>query len=151
MRVHISLNTRSVDDSVNFYSRLFGQAASKTREGYANFRLDEPPIHLALVESEKPAGAGLSHLGIELPDSYALQAWRTRLQDEGVEFSVEDKASCCYATADKLWLNDPDGYRWEVWVRTGEYDSMGSTRGFPEVEDGSRKPAIASSCCGSTG
>lgn len=150
MRVHISLNTRSVENSINFYSRLFGQAASKTRNGYANFRLDEPPIHLALVESEKPAGAGLSHLGIELPDADTLHRWRARLETSDVEFSVENQASCCYATADKLWLKDPDGYRWEVWVRTGEYNSMGFTRDFPEIKDGSRKPATSSSCCGST-
>lgn len=150
MRVHISLNTRSVENSVNFYSRLFGQAASKTRDGYANFRLDEPPIHLALVEREKDAGHGVSHLGIELPDIHTLHEWRKRLHDSGVEFSVEDKASCCYATADKLWLNDPDGYRWEVWVRTGEYDHMGATRNVtPETVDSS---AVAgSACCNSAG
>ena len=128
MRVHISLNVSSLEASVAFYSALFGQAASKTRDGYANFRLDQPPLHLALVESDKPVGSGVSHLGVELPSAETLDDWRTRLEHSSVNFDVEDEARCCYAKADKLWLSDPDGYRWEVWVRTGEYDGMGTTR-----------------------
>lgn len=145
MRVHISLNTSSVDNSARFYSSLFGQAASKTRNGYANFRLDEPPIHLALVEGSRDNGTGISHLGIELPNACTLHSWRTRLEENGVEFTVEDKASCCYATADKLWLTDPDGYRWEIWVRTGEFDGMGATRAAANPT-----AVTESACCGST-
>ena len=57
-----------------------------------------------------------------------LDSWRNRLATAGVVFDVEDDAQCCYARADKLWLTDPDGHRWEIWVRTGEHDAMGSTR-----------------------
>ena len=128
MKVHISLHVGSVKQSARFYSTLFGQEASKSRDAYANFRLDQPPIHLTLVEKELPQNTGISHLGIELPDAGALQDWRRRLEDSDIAFSVEDQASCCYATADKLWLSDPDGYRWEIWVRTGEFDGMGKVQ-----------------------
>jgi catechol 2,3-dioxygenase-like lactoylglutathione lyase family enzyme len=128
MRVHISLNISSLERSLPFYSALFGQEASKTREAYANFRPEQPPIHLALMESGKETGGGVSHLGIELPSAEALQDWKQRLEASGVAFDIEDKALCCYAQADKLWISDPDGYRWEVWVRTGEYEGMGETR-----------------------
>ena len=128
MRVHISLNVVSTQRSCKFYSTLFGREASKSRDGYVNFRLDEPPIHLALVEKTSPRNTGISHLGIELPDTGALSDWRARLEDSDIAFSVEEQASCCYATADKLWLEDPDGYRWEIWVRTGEFDDMGEVR-----------------------
>jgi catechol 2,3-dioxygenase-like lactoylglutathione lyase family enzyme len=131
MRIHVSLKVKSLDKSIDFYSRLFGQEASKTKDTYANFRLDEPPIHLALTESEGAGSAGVSHLGIELPDSDTLEHWHGRLEESGTRFSVEDKARCCYAQADKLWLTDPDGYRWEIWVRTADIESIGQTR--PEV------------------
>ena len=114
MRVHISLNSSSLDDSIAFYAALFGQEATKTREDYANFRLDQPAIHLALVERESAFDEcnGIGHLGVELPDAGELQAWRGRLEDSGVAFDVEDEAQCCYAQADKLWLTDPDGNRY---------------------------------------
>lgn len=128
MRVHISLPVNSLSRSEKFYAGLFGQSASKVRDGYANFRLDEPPIHLALVESSLGPENSASHFGIELPDIAVLEAWRSRLEAAGVSLAVEDEAQCCYAKADKLWLTDPDGNPWEVWVRTGEHDAMGSTR-----------------------
>ena len=128
MRVHISLNVCSIKHSAKFYSSLFGQEVSKSRDAYANFRLDQPPIHLALVEKESSKNTGISHLGIELPDAVTLRDWRNRLEDSDIAFSVEEQASCCYATADKLWLEDPDGYHWEIWVRTGKFEGMGEVR-----------------------
>ncbi len=142
MKVYISLNVGSTKRSAKFYSTLFGHEASKTRAAYANFRLDQPPIHLALVETESPRNTGISHLGIELPDAGALRDWRARLEDSDIAFSVEDQASCCYATADKLWLKDPDGYRWEIWVRTGDFDSMGEVRITEDINSNN-----ATTCC----
>ena len=128
MRIHISLNVASLDASIGFYQALFGQAPSKLRDGYANFRLDEPPIHLALMEQSGSTGGGATHYGVELPDHEVLADWRGRLEATGVRVAIEDEAACCFAKADKLWLTDPDGNRWEVWVRTGEFEAMGETR-----------------------
>lgn len=139
MRIHISLNVSSLENSLHFYQGLFGQAPSKVREGYANFRLDQPPIHLALEQGGPTGAGGVSHVGIELPDVDSLAAWRTRLETDGMSFIVEDKARCCYAKADKLWLTDPDGYLWEIWVRTGDIKTHGETR----VDLGVRESA----CC----
>ncbi len=145
MRVHISLNVASLNNSLEFYRSLFGQEASKLKEGYANFRLEEPPIHLALVEDKNQAGEDVSHFGVEVPNERALHEWRDRLELTDAPFAVEDKASCCYATADKLWLTDPDGYKWEIWVRTGEFEAMGSVR----IKDSSRTQTNDSCCVGS--
>ena len=51
----------------------------------------------------------------------------------------ESDAQCCYARAEKVWLTDPDGHKWELWHRTGEFDAMGETR--PDAEKEGR-------CCG---
>jgi catechol 2,3-dioxygenase-like lactoylglutathione lyase family enzyme len=48
-RVHINLPVADLDASIAFYSRVFGISPSKLRSDYANFRLDEPALHLALV------------------------------------------------------------------------------------------------------
>ena len=133
IRVHVSLDVQSVEQSIVFYREMFGEQPSKVREAYANFRLDSPPVHLALQEGRQPAKGGVSHLGFELPDHGQLSAWRNRLEASGIDFAPENDAKCCYAKADKLWVTDPDGYRWELWVRTGEFNGAGATR--PEVHE----------------
>lgn len=133
MRIHIALTVESLADSVNFYARMLGAPASKQHPGYANFRLDSPPIHLALTEGAAVTPTA-SHFGIELPTHQDLDDWRQRLEAAGVVFQAEQRAACCYATADKLWLRDPDGQRWEIWVRTGDFDAMGVTRAAAQPE-----------------
>jgi catechol 2,3-dioxygenase-like lactoylglutathione lyase family enzyme len=125
MRVHVSIPVKDLDRSIRFYRRLFGADPSKTKPDYANFRLDEPPIHLSMIERrDAPDAPTNQHFGIELPDRGTLQTWRTRTQEKELDAAEEPQALCCYASGEKLWLTDPDGYRWEVWVRTGEYDAL---------------------------
>jgi catechol 2,3-dioxygenase-like lactoylglutathione lyase family enzyme len=125
MRVHISIPTNKLDASIRFYQNVFGTDASKTREDYANFRLKAPPIHLALVrssEQELPTPTG--HYGVELPDHESLEQWRSRADSQEILIKDDPDAQCCYARADKFWLSDPNGYRWEFWVRTGESEVL---------------------------
>ena len=125
MRVHVSLAVGDLGRSVDFYQGMLGTAPSKRHEDYANFRLDEPPLHLALVPGASTrAGNGPEHFGIELPDHETLWSWRERVRSAGISGFDEEDAQCCYATGDKLWLTDPDGHRWELWVRTGEFTAM---------------------------
>ena len=125
MRIHISLPVKDLDQSVAFYSAVLDSPASKLKADYANFRLDEPAIHLALVAREgADAKISASHFGVELPDHEILETWRSRASDGGLNLLDDPDASCCYARADKFWLSDPDGNRWEFWVRTGESEVM---------------------------
>ena len=41
-----------------------------------------------------------------------------------------------------MWVQDPDGYRWEIWVRTGEHDSMSGVGVFEEI-----RKAEDRACC----
>src|SRR5210317_1230313 len=125
MRIHISIPTQKLDASVAFYQQVFGTDASKLRKDYANFRLDIPPIHLALVQTEKSGpNTKVGHYGIELPDHHTLDHWRSRAHDHGLLIKDDPDAACCYAKGDKFWLSDPNGYRWEFWVRTGESEAL---------------------------
>jgi len=125
MRVHISIPTNKMAESVAFFERVFDTPASKTREDYANFRLDTPPIHLAFVQSTSASTtAPGGHYGIELPDHKTLEEWRLRADQNELALKDDPDASCCYARADKFWLSDPNGYNWEFWVRTGESEVL---------------------------
>jgi catechol 2,3-dioxygenase-like lactoylglutathione lyase family enzyme len=128
-RVHINIAVSDIDRSVDFYSTLFGTKPTKLRDDYANFRLDKPGLHLALVKAPAyAAGESLArHYGIELFDNVDLNDWRNRLEKADVQLKVEEQVTCCYAVGNKFWAQDPDGNDWEFWVRTEEADTMHET------------------------
>ena len=130
-RVHISLEVRDVAKSVDFYSKLFRTEPTKTKNDYANFRLENPNLHLALVSSpsrkpEPETGMTNRHYGIELFSDEKLDRWLSDVSKAGLNARIEEETTCCYAVANKFWARDPDGHEWEFWVRHGEANSMKS-------------------------
>ena len=37
------------------------------------------------------------------------------LKSKNLDILEEMDINCCYATQDKFWVTDPDGYQWEVY------------------------------------
>lgn len=114
-RVQLALVT-DLDAAVAFYGQLFGAVPHKRRDGYANFALDEPPLKLVLIEDPQAAGGSLNHLGVEVASTDEVAATSTRLAAAGLATDVRDAELCCHAVQDKVWINDPDGARWEVYT-----------------------------------
>lgn len=125
-RIHVNLSVSDLERSVQFYSLLFGAQPTKIRDDYANFRLDEPALHLALVKSPAHAtgDSNARHFGVELFENPELNDWRGRLEKSGVALKIEEQVTCCYAVGNKFWAKDPDGNDWEFWVRTEEANAM---------------------------
>ena len=95
--------SKNLDKSILFYRRLFASEPSKVKADYANFRLDEPPIHLSMIEHrDAPAGPLGQHFGIELPDVETLQNWRVRTEEKNLGAFEEPQAKCCYAQGEKI-------------------------------------------------
>ena len=126
LRPHISLNVTDLDASINFCSSVFGIEPTKRRDDYANFRSLEPPLHLALVSQpgHQHRPSPNQHFGIELFDDSQLHVWQEQVVAAGLVPRIEEFVTCCYAVADKFWLQDPDGNEWEFWVRKEEADRM---------------------------
>ncbi len=148
-RVHISIEVSDLTKSVNFYTKLFQAHPTKVRDDYANFRLETPQLHLALVHKpgrKRQPGfeqGNNQHFGIELFSNDKLKLWLNNAQSSGLALRIEEDVTCCYAKADKFWAQDPDGHEWEFWVRSAEADSMHSV---PKVE--SNTPSCcAPNCC----
>lgn len=118
MRLQLALNVRDLDAAIGFYSRMFGVPVNKRKPGYANFAIDEPPLKLVLFELPD-APERLNHLGVEVFDDEDVSAATERLKTAGMEHLVEDETTCCYAKANKVWAQEPDGLRWE-WYRVME-------------------------------
>jgi len=59
-RVQLALNVNDLDESIAFYSKLFGAEPAKVRPGYANFAIADPPLKLCSLGPLGPvAGSAL--------------------------------------------------------------------------------------------
>lgn len=115
-RIQLALNVDDLDASVAFYSKLFGSEPAKTKPGYANFAIAEPPLKLVLIENPGQGGS-INHLGVEVGDTATVDAELTRLAAAGFASTEERDTTCCYAKQDKFWVeNAPNGERWEVYT-----------------------------------
>ena len=64
MRLQLALNVADIAEAVEFYTRMFGVGPAKTKPGYANFAIEEPPLKLVLFEGAGESGS-INHLGVE--------------------------------------------------------------------------------------
>jgi hypothetical protein len=87
------------------------------------------------------------------PESFHADAaaW-TRFKDAGLPTKTEDNTTCCYALQDKVWVEDPDGNSWEVFVVKSDAPVMQTPMSksgccVPKVQDGATTKATGG-CCG---
>jgi catechol 2,3-dioxygenase-like lactoylglutathione lyase family enzyme len=155
-RVQLALNVNDIDEAVAFYSRLFGAEPAKRRPGYANFAITEPPLKLVLLENPGQGGT-LNHLGIEVPDTGAVDAEQSRLAGAGLDSVDERATTCCYAKQDKFWVQGPsDGERWEIYTVLADSQTFYAEdpdgheccdRGAGESGEQTASVTAAASCC----
>lgn len=139
-RLQLALNVDDLDASIAFYSTLFGTTPAKTKPGYANFAVAEPPLKLILIQNPGQGGS-INHLGVEVADTDAVDAELTRLGDAGFAALEERDTTCCYAKQNKFWVeNTPDGERWEIYTVLEDSETFGAA---PATDQGG-------TCCGST-
>jgi len=125
MRLQLAINVSDIDAAVDFYSKLFSTEPAKRKSGYANFAIDQPSLKLVLVES--PEGGGtLNHLGVEVETGAQVVEAERRLSQSGLDTTGIDETTCCYADKTETWVKDPDGTRWEWYVKTADSEDYGS-------------------------
>ena len=130
-RVQLALNVDDLDAAIAFYSKLFNSEPAKTKPGYANFAIAEPPLKLVLLENPGHGGT-LNHLGVEVASSDTVHAEITRLTEQGLRTEEELNTTCCFAAQDKAWVTGPGGERWEVYTVLADSDTFGANTDEPE-------------------
>jgi predicted enzyme related to lactoylglutathione lyase len=117
LRPHLALTVTDVERSIPFYEALFGVAPEKVRPGYAKFSVAEPALNFTLNAGDRDERLGaFNHAGIQVASTGDVLAARDRLVAAGLAAFEEMDTTCCYARQDKIWVRDPDGTPWEVFV-----------------------------------
>ena len=149
MKVHVALNTPRFDESVRFYRTFLGLEPVKLKPGYAKFDVAEPELNLTLNAAPDRGVGALNHLGIQVQSTEAVKAAAERLQSEGLATFEEENVDCCYALQDKVWVTDPNGYKWEVFVvKVG--DTQPQLTAASSTAASSTAASSTDACCSST-
>jgi catechol 2,3-dioxygenase-like lactoylglutathione lyase family enzyme len=106
-RIQLALNVDDIAEATAFYTRMFGVAPHKQREGYANFAIEDPPLKLVLFQNPG-APERLNHLGIEAPTSQQVTAALARFTEAGLETRETEQDVCCHAAQHKVFVTAPD-------------------------------------------
>ena len=79
-------------------------------------------LHIELLlDVEVPAptpGGFIAHMGIQLKSTDQIAEAKERYLAAGFHIEEEVAKACCYAVQNKIWIGDPDGNRWELFVTT---------------------------------
>jgi len=137
MRLQLALNVADLDAAIDFYSKMFGVPPSKTKPGYANFAIAEPPLKLVLFEGAGDPGT-INHLGVETETADEVVAAESRLSGAGLTTTGIDDTICCFAEKTETWVDGPDGTRWEWYVKHADAEQLE----YAATPDG------AVGCCG---
>lgn len=149
-RFHVHVAVPDLQQSIRFYSTMFGAEPAVVKADYAKWMLEDPRVNFAI--SQRGSQAGVNHLGFQVDDAAELEQIHGRLEAAEGAVLEEKDVSCCYARSDKYWVTDPAGIAWE------SFHSLGAVpfyHGEAEAQEEAgtccapapAKEAAASSCC----
>ncbi len=128
-RFHIHAHVRDLQQSVAFYSKLFGAEPAKLEGDYAKWMLEDPRINFAI--STRGGEIGIDHLGMQTDDAGELAELRTRAQAADMALLDEGETTCCYARSEKHWVTDPQGIAWEHFHTLADVPMFSEKRAEP--------------------
>ncbi len=147
-RFHIHVGVKNIEQSVQFYSTLFGQKPTKLKEDYAKWMLEDPRLNFAI--STRSNEEGVDHLGIQVENSTELAEITERLKNADVGIYDEGETTCCYAESNKAWAKDPSGLAWETYQNMGDVEVYSTKVDATDADDSSCcvPDDTETSCCG---
>jgi catechol 2,3-dioxygenase-like lactoylglutathione lyase family enzyme len=125
-RLHVHVGVNSLDQSIRFYSTLFGAPPTLLKDDYARWMLDDPLVNFAISAGHHD-DKGIEHLGIQVESTEELAEVYGRLKAADRPVLDEGATTCCYAKSEKSWISDPDGVVWETFLTNGNSTSYGDS------------------------
>lgn len=140
-RLHVHVGVEDLDQSIRFYSTLFGSTPTVTKPDYAKWMLEDPRVNFAI--SSGNAQKGIEHLGIQVESADELEEVYDRLKSADRPILEEGATTCCYARSEKSWIADPQGVVWEAFLTNGESTVYGDSPALSALSDN----AAEANCC----
>ena len=122
-RFHVHVAVKDLQESVRFYSAMFGSEPTVQKPDYAKWMLDDPRVNFAI--SQRSQTLGVNHLGVQAETEEELAGIHAKLQQADGVVVAEKGAHCCYAKSDKYWVTDPQGIAWESFRSLGAIPLFG--------------------------
>ena len=126
-RMHIHVAVDNLNDSIRFYSAMFGNVEPAVlKDDYCKWELTDPAVNFAISKrGEKP---GVDHIGIQVETDAELEEMNARFAAAELPVQIQTGAACCYAKSDKAWNVDPQGVVWETFRTLDSAPVYGVTR-----------------------
>lgn len=137
-RFHVHVSVHDLNQSIGFYSKLFGTDPSVIKQDYAKWMLEDPRINFAI--SQRGHAVGVNHLGFQVDSEPELKHLREQVVRADIAALEQTGTACCYAKSDKYWVEDPQGIAWET------FHTLGSVPVFGEDESAQAASADAACC-----
>jgi catechol 2,3-dioxygenase-like lactoylglutathione lyase family enzyme len=151
-RFHVHVAVQDLAASIRFYSSVFGAEPSVLKPDYAKWMLEDPRLNFAI--SLRGGALGVNHLGIQVDSAEELTSLREQVAAAEIEARDEAGANCCYARADKYWVQDPQGVAWETFHTLGSIPVFGEQAAereaaccVPEAAVSFEPRSKAGACC----
>jgi catechol 2,3-dioxygenase-like lactoylglutathione lyase family enzyme len=141
-RFHVHVAVRDLQQSVRFYSAMFGAEPAVVKPDYAKWMLEDPRVNFAI--SQRGSAPGINHLGLQAETEEELEGIHADLQRADAAVVAEKGVHCCYATSDKYWVTDPQGVAWENFRSLANVPFYDGER---EAAPGTCGADQASACC----
>ncbi|MFL9897016.1 ArsI/CadI family heavy metal resistance metalloenzyme [Paraburkholderia fungorum] len=139
-RMHIHVAVDNVNDSIRFYSAMFGNVEPAVlKDDYCKWELTDPAVNFAI--SKRGAKPGVDHIGIQVDTDAELEEMNARFAAAQLPVQTQTATTCCYAKSDKAWTVDPQGVAWETFRTLDTAPVYGSSR------DRSQEQTQASKAC----
>lgn len=123
-RFHVHVVVPKLDESVRFYTGLFGAEPTVLKDDYAKWMLEDPRVNFAI--SARGGATGVNHLGFQVDSDEELSSLREQAFAASLDVVDQRGAQCCYASSNKYWAKDPAGVPWETWHTLGTIPLYGA-------------------------
>lgn len=140
-RLHVHVSVENLQQSIQFYSTLFGAAPAKVEPDYAKWMLEDPRLNFAI--STRDTARGVNHVGLQVDTADELEEIEGNLQRAFAAVLPQPGVTCCYAVSDKYWVTDPQGVAWEVFHTLNDAPVYGEYKPMSEIREQASGP-----CCG---